>query len=437
MEQVPDPRIPGFRYRPVTRYVEETTTINGISRTEKVPYEAWEPVPPRDWDRTILRGITRGACVVTVLAAGATAASIGGLLSNLIWEPGAYAGAVVLTVPWLSCQAAEYYLRREPERAKKARVWGWIFLVLSMGAVFLYGVTKGQPIAGAIGATLDMASKGMWMLVHMLHHVPLSRGVANWLRREKEELAADAILAADARRLSEYEAYLRAVYPEHTATRAITTVPETLAIQGGMQTFGQVPVVAAPAREAAPAPVQEPVSAPVAPQVSGQDVRTVSAPVSAPVPAPAPTPAPVAPHTTGPSVRTVSVPVSAPVAAPVPPVSGQVPAMPAAPPAAPTVQLNKPGISVPLVPSPVSSPSVPSVPPAPVAEQPAPLATVSQISRPPIAKICRDEIAKKRAVTDEELFEAVVAAGYDRDQINPDSIRRTAQRIDPDRKKAS
>ncbi|MGA5497761.1 hypothetical protein ACPCSP_25695 [Streptomyces cinereoruber] len=442
MEQEQQARIPGFRYRRVTRYRTETTTINGIPETEEVPYEAWELVPPRDWDGVILRGITVGACAVTVLAAGATSASIGGLLSRLVWEPVAYSSAVVLTVPWLACQAAEYYLRREPERARRARIGGWFLLLLSMGAVFTYGATKGEPAAGAIGATIDLASKGMWVLVHTLHHVPLSRGVANWLRRRKEELAADAVLAADTRRLNEYEAYLLAAYPEHGATRVITTAPEAPALQFGAVS-GQVPVAAAPARE--PAAVQEPASVPAAPQVSGPDPRTVSAPVAATVAAPAPTSDPVAPHAAGPVVWTMSAPVSTPVAAPVPPVSAPVPAAPAVPPVAapvPVVQLNKAEVSAPLVPSSDSSASVPSVPVAPPAdpadgqEEPEPPA-VAYISLPTISKVCRDEIKKNRAVTDDELFEAVVAAGHDRARLNPDTIRRTAQKIDPGRKKAS
>ena len=59
---------PGVRYRKVTRTREETTVINGIPSTRDVPYDSWEPVPPREWDDVILRGVTALAITVTVVA---------------------------------------------------------------------------------------------------------------------------------------------------------------------------------------------------------------------------------------------------------------------------------------------------------------------------------------------------------------------------------
>ncbi|MFC8889514.1 hypothetical protein ACFT54_09880 [Streptomyces cinereoruber] len=424
MQQVPEqqPRIPGVKYRKVRLQREVTTVIDGIASTQPETYDGWEPVPPKDWDDLILRGATAFAVGFSLVAVASGSASLGGLLDPMVPSVLAYGMGSVFALAWMYCLAIEWRNRTSPERARPAQIAGWFFLLVGMGFVARYGYMLNQPWAGWCGAFVDVVAKGAWWLLLREYAVPLDKGIAHWVRDQEQKIAARALLGSLVRRLNRTAAYQQAVGgAEYQAASVILDAVET--------------------RHSLPEPVAEPVaepaSAPVAPQVSGQDVRTVSAPVSAPAPAPAPTSAPVAPHATGQSVRTVSAPVSAPVAAPVPPVSGQVPATPAAPPATPTVQLNKPGISVPLVPSPVSSPSVPSVPPAPVAQQPAPLATVSQISLPPIAKVCRDEIAKNRAVTDEELVEAVVAAGYDRDQINPDSIRRTAQRIDPDRKKAS
>ncbi|MFC8886588.1 hypothetical protein [Streptomyces cinereoruber] len=394
MQQVPEqqPRIPGVKYRKVRLQREVTTVIDGIASTQPETYDGWEPVPPKDWDDLILRGATAFAVGFSLVAVASGSASLGGLLDPMVPSVLAYGMGSVFALAWMYCLAIEWRNRTSPERARPAQIAGWFFLLVGMGFVARYGYMLNQPWAGWCGAFVDVVAKGAWWLLLREYAVPLDKGIAHWVRDQEQKIAARALLGSLVRRLNRTAAYQQAVGgAEYQAASVILDAVET--------------------RHSLPEPVAEPVaepaSAPVAPQVSGQDVRTVSAPVSAPV------------------------------AAPVPPVSGQVPATPAAPPATPTVQLNKPGISVPLVPSPVSSPSVPSVPPAPVAQQPAPLATVSQISLPPIAKVCRDEIAKNRAVTDEELVEAVVAAGYDRDQINPDSIRRTAQRIDPDRKKAS
>ncbi|WP_405759497.1 hypothetical protein OG234_13440 [Streptomyces sp. NBC_01420] len=287
-------RIPGVKYRPVTRYRPETTTINGVPETEQVPYTAWEPVPPRDWDALILRGATVTAIGVSLLAVTSTAASIGGLLHKLIPGAIAYGVACIFSVAWLVCQALEYLARLEPERATKARRVGWLFLLVSMGSVAAFGVDKGQAVAGAVGALVDLIAKGLCVLVLEQYAVPLSRGVAYWLRRRKEKLTADAAATAHRGRLDRVEAYNRAVYgdAELAATQAITTAAEPPVLQPGPAVSGQgtlLPgqVEPAPTAPAPAAPPPAPVAAPTPPvaDTSGQSV-TVSAPPPAPVPPP-------------------------------------------------------------------------------------------------------------------------------------------------------
>lgn len=122
---------------------------------------------------------------------------------------------------------------------------------------------------------------------------------------------------------------------------------------------------------------------------------------------------------------------SAPAAAPAPIV----------PAAAPTVTVSE--SSVPSVPptTPVveeaPASAVPPVPPVdPVKPQPQPEATpqVTSIDRPSIASICREEMSKDEEPTDTALLALVLAAGHPDAPQLADTVRRTAQRIDPTRK---
>lgn len=280
----PQPRVPGVKYRPVTRYRLETTTINGVSETEQVPYTAWEPVPPRDWDGLILRGATYTAVGVSLLAVTSTAASIGGLLDRMIPAPIAYGVASIFSLAWLVCQALEYLARLEPEQATKARRFGWLFLIVSMGSVTAYGVDKHEPVAGGVGALVDLIAKGLCVLVLEQYAVPLSRGVAHWLRRRKETLTASAAVSGHKERLDRVEAYNRAIYGDAAlaATEAITTAVEPPVLQPGPAVSGQGALLSG-----------QPLSVPAAPA----PVPTAPAPAAPPpaAPAPVPTPVPVAP----------------------------------------------------------------------------------------------------------------------------------------------
>lgn len=62
---------------------------------------------------------------------------------------------------------------------------------------------------------------------------------------------------------------------------------------------------------------------------------------------------------------------------------------------------------------------------------------VTQITLPRIVDICREQMADDSDVTDDALYAAVLAAGHiDRPSLY-DTVRRTAQRIDPNRRKIS
>lgn len=375
MDQAPhqQPRIEGVKYRKVRLYRSVTTEIDGIPSTRREPYDGWEPVPPREWDELILRGVTGVAIGFMGMAVIAGTASIGGLLDPLVPTVIAYGAGSVFAIAWLYCVAIEWLNRTAPERARPAKIAGWFFLVLSMCAVAAYGHTLNQPWAGGFGACIDLVAKGASWLLLREYAVPLDAGVAHWVNEQEQKLAGRALLAGRVRRLNRRAAYQRAVGgAEFQAADAMLTHAETRR---------SLPEAAAePAPEPVPAPAPAVVAPPAAP----------AAPPAAPAQAPAP--------------------------APVPPV-------------------------VPAAPAPVTPPAQPgsSVPPVPPADEQgdepqAPVPPVSDISRPAIAAICRTEIGKDVEVTDAALVAAVLAAGHpDRPNL-ADTVRRTAQRIDPTRK---
>ncbi|MFE3378766.1 hypothetical protein [Streptomyces anulatus] len=379
------PRIPGVKYRRVTRYRLETTTINGIPETEEVPYQAWEPQPPRDWDGLVIRSVTAGAIGVTVVAAGSTAASIGGLLDKTIPSVFAYGAAFVFILPWLACQGVEYVLRREPKRALKARVAGWFLLLISMGAVLAFGIDKGEEVAGAAGAAVDFLSKGMWVIALSMHNVPLSRGTANWLRKRKEKLTADAVVAADTRRLDQVEAYNRAVFPNYGAAQALTTVTDRAGLEGVTTV---TPGVVAPA----PAAVQA-----AAPSVSYAEVSVPSVP-----PAAAPAPA---------------QPVVQPSAAP---------AAPAAAPAARPADARERVLTSLGLPLDAPGGGTPVPTPAP---QGHPTPAIHAVGGPYKSDTIRAALISDPTVTDAALIE-LVEAEHGADPANKRTVPRTRRRIE-------
>lgn len=267
-EGAEQPRIPGVRYRQVTRTRTETTVINGISSTREVPYEAWEPVPPREVDDLILRGVTVLTVLVTTVAVAGTTASVGGLLARMVAAPVAYAMGVVFTSTWVACLGVEWLHRISPERAKKARVGGRYALALSMAAVVAYGYTLNEPVAGAVGACIDLLSKGLWALVIDLHVVQLNAGVSQWVLDQEQKLAAGKLLGSRMARLDRRAAYERAVGGPafHAATSILAAHPTTAEASGPRTDTGEG-ADTSPEPAPAPAPAGQP-AAPNSP-VSG------------------------------------------------------------------------------------------------------------------------------------------------------------------------
>ncbi|NDK24697.1 hypothetical protein FSY75_09450 [Streptomyces sp. TR1341] len=222
------PRIPGVKYRKVTRYRTQTTVIDGVPSTREVPYDGWEPVPPREWDELILRGVTAIAVGFTAIAVVAGTASLGGLLDPLVPSVVAYGMGSVFAVAWLYCLGIEWLNRTAPDRARPAKIAGWVAVVISMAAIAAYGHTLDQQWAGGFGAGIDLLAKGSWWLLLREYAVPLDADVAHWVVDQEQKLAGRALLAGRVRRLNSRGAYQRAVGgAEFQAADAILTRAET------------------------------------------------------------------------------------------------------------------------------------------------------------------------------------------------------------------
>jgi hypothetical protein len=143
-----------------------------------------------------------------------------------------------------------------------------------MSAIVAYGGSLGQWVAGAAGAAVGLLSKGLWTLVLRVYSVPLSDGIAHWMRRRREKITATRAVTAQLHRMDGQEAYLRAVFGGTAdAAAAVTTGSE----------LPRLPDPDGPRTVSAQAPDMSAASA------SG------AAPVAPPVPAAEPSPVPAAP----------------------------------------------------------------------------------------------------------------------------------------------
>ncbi|WP_432001578.1 hypothetical protein [Streptomyces sioyaensis] len=286
------PRVPGVRYRRVKKLRPVTTVIDGRESTHQEEFVVEEPVPPRDWEAVVLRGIIGLATFLTVAAFIGTSASVGGLLSELLHPFVAYLIGLVFTASWLGCLGLEWLDGRiDPDRARPARNAGWVALGIGMGSVFVYGASNDMPWVGAVGACIDLLSKGFWALLLRRSQVHLSKGVANWVVTQEQEAAGIALVGEKLRRLYRGEAYRRAVGGrEYQTARSVMAAPAaalTAPAQPGQcpDTAGTVPGQAP--TEPAPEPALPAPTTP-APAASGQPSGTVPAQASTPPVPPAP-----------------------------------------------------------------------------------------------------------------------------------------------------
>ncbi|MEV8394808.1 MULTISPECIES: hypothetical protein [unclassified Streptomyces] len=188
------------------------TEIDGEPRETPETYHVQVPVPPRDWDRILLRSVTAAAVGVTALSIVWSTASIGDLLAGATVAAIAYGAAAVFDSAWIACLIIEWLERYDQSRAAVARKAGYVALGVAVLAIGAHGWKTGDPATAGVGAAVSIIAKGLWVVVMRHFAVPLGEGVESWLFQRRQEITAERALSGELRRLQADQAYTRVVY---------------------------------------------------------------------------------------------------------------------------------------------------------------------------------------------------------------------------------
>lgn len=400
--------LPGVRYVKRKVFDLEATTLDGETTYREVERTVRVPAPPRDWDLVLVRGLIGGALLVTALSLVWSTDSIGSLLDRSASTLAAYSVAVVFDVAWLSCQAREWLDRRDPERAKIPRRFGYLFLVVTMVAIGVHGHVEGELESGLVGAAVSALAKGMWINALGYYAVPLDPGMAHHLLTRRRRIAVKLAVSRERRELAAMEAYEGLLYGQQAPEVDVEREP------GAPLSPAVSNRAAAPALPAPAAPVS-----PAVPTVPSAPATPVSPPVS------------VAPASVSPTVPAAPPAPAAPVS-PAVPASAAAPASPAAP-AVPPAPASPP---VSAAPAPLS-PAVPAVPPPPAPVPPAPeaqsapTAPLHAVGGPPAGKTAfiRAVLAETPGIDLDDLTAKVRKRFGDKPDLRKD-VRRLRSRIE-------
>ncbi|MEU3972363.1 protein transporter Sec31 [Streptomyces bacillaris] len=195
---------------PRTRTVERSRlvphTIDGTTHLVLDRYKEELPLPPRDWDRIVLTGVTAAAAVIGVASILWSTASIGSLLDLVVpLTAAAYAAALVFDLVWLSCMALEWLARYDQERAVLPRRAGYAALGIAMGAVGTHGWISGEFAIGCVAATVSGLAKVMWTVVLRHHSKPLDARTQQWVDAERAKAGGRLAMVAVRRELTRAE----------------------------------------------------------------------------------------------------------------------------------------------------------------------------------------------------------------------------------------
>lgn len=179
--------------RTVTRYRWITHTVDGETEMVREPYDVEVPVPPRDWDRAVLTGVTAVAAVLLAACVLWSTVNVGGLLTRVAIAPAAYGAAVAFDLAWIVFMAVEWLARYDPARAELPRTAGHVALLVAMVAVGAHGWLSGQKAIGIISAVVSGIVKTVWTVVLRHHSKPLDPLTQQWV--DKRRAAAGGKLA--------------------------------------------------------------------------------------------------------------------------------------------------------------------------------------------------------------------------------------------------
>ncbi|MFE5996748.1 protein transporter Sec31 [Streptomyces sp. NPDC056454] len=195
---------------PRTRTVERSRlvphTIDGTTHLVLDRYEEKVPLPPRDWDRIVLTGVTAAAAVIGFASIVWSTASIGSLLDLVVpLTAAAYAAALVFDLVWLSCMALEWLARYDQERAVLPRRAGYVALGIAMGAVGAHGWISGEFAIGCVAAAVSGLAKVMWTVVLRHHAKPLDAFTQQWVDAERARAGGRLAMVSVRRELTRAE----------------------------------------------------------------------------------------------------------------------------------------------------------------------------------------------------------------------------------------
>jgi hypothetical protein len=189
-----------------TRRIERTRlvphTVNGKTEMVLDRYTVDIPIPPRDWDRTVLTAVTAAAGLLVSVTVVWSTASIGDLLARVTIAPAAYAAAVAFDLAWILCMAVEWLSRYDPARASLPRRMGHGALAIAMVAVGAHGWLAGQVAIGAIGAVVSGIVKTLWTVVLRHHAKPLDDKTQQWVDKQRAEAGGELAMVAINRELT-------------------------------------------------------------------------------------------------------------------------------------------------------------------------------------------------------------------------------------------
>jgi hypothetical protein len=189
-----------------TRRIERTRlvphTVNGKTEMVLDRYTVDIPVPPRDWDRTVLTAVTAAAGLLVAVTVIWSTASVGDLLARVTIAPAAYSAAVAFDLAWILCMAVEWLSRYDPDRASLPRNMGHGALVIAMIAVGAHGWLAGQAAIGIIGAVVSGIVKTLWTVVLRHHAKPLDDKTQQWVDKQRADAGGELAMVAINRELT-------------------------------------------------------------------------------------------------------------------------------------------------------------------------------------------------------------------------------------------
>ncbi|MGW4300404.1 protein transporter Sec31 [Streptomyces sp. NPDC004646] len=178
-----------MKTRRITRERLVPHTLDG--KTRMVPAEETidVPLPPRDWDQIGLNTVIVIVALALLGCVGFSTASVGDLLSRVTPAPAAYGAAALFDLVWIGCTIIEWLGRYTPDRVTKARVGGYVALVVAMAAVATHGWLAGNVATGLVGAAVSGLAKGLWAVALDYQAAPLSPRDAAFFAQEMSEAA--------------------------------------------------------------------------------------------------------------------------------------------------------------------------------------------------------------------------------------------------------